>query len=115
MITEAQAYAALPKTGFLKDYVDYAKDRVPSNLAYHIGTGLSLLTQVAPVNYTGMWGGIQTYPNMFILLVGPSGDGKGVAMKVAESILDRVAPGRRVDRCASANAYIEKFRKQHEG
>ncbi len=93
-ITEAEvhhAMALLPDGCFLKAYVKYGESQVGSNIAYHIGTGLAMLSAVAPLNLTLTGGKATTFQNVYVLLVGSSGDAeKTTGMNVGRTLLAEV-------------------------
>ena len=82
LLTEAEALAALPNRGFLREWVRYAHKATDANLSYHIPVGLSLMTQLLPGNLCMWRGQRRTYTNLFSLIVGPSS-----ASRKTESIL----------------------------
>jgi hypothetical protein len=74
---------------FLQDYREYCKElEVPA--AFHTFcslVGLAALTRRRVWTYKGEY--IRIYPNLYVVLVGPPGCGKNVAMEIVEDLLDR--------------------------
>lgn len=105
MIRESEADAAIPKEGFLRDYVEYARQCTDANIAYHIVGGLSVLAQAIPEMIGFPFGDGPLYGNFYGLVVGPSTESrKSVAVKIAERLLK-----------ASGVGYIAEQPGSHEG
>ncbi len=80
-------------TDWLSYYVDYASQPTESPISYHQWVGLSLLAGVTQRKCHMKWGHSKIYPNMYNVIVGPSGrTRKGSAMNIGMDILDHV-PG----------------------
>ena len=92
MITEAEALDAIPPSGFVRSYVEYAMDRTDCNAAYHIAAAVSILTQCVPLSYSVPYGN-PLWGNMFSLIVGPSGHRKTSAVTIAQRLLNDALPG----------------------
>ena len=45
MLTEREVWDALPPSGFLRSYVEYASQCTDAHVAYHLAGGLTMLTQ----------------------------------------------------------------------
>ncbi len=71
-ITEAQAMAALPPHGFVRNYVDYACRLTDAPTAYHIGVGLTILASVVPPGLRVTTYGSSLYTPIWMMLVGRS-------------------------------------------
>jgi hypothetical protein len=90
VITDAEALAALPQSGWLRSYVEHAYGQTTAPLAYHIGFGLVCLAATAPldlaVDYIG-----HLHGNFYTMAVGRSGDDqKSSALRVAREVLWQV-------------------------
>jgi len=91
LVTEEDVVKALPPQGFVRNYVIHAMKQTTSPLAYHLGTGISVLASTCPLNY-GMWYAGALRANMFTLLVGRSGeDQKSSALSIGREILFEAA------------------------
>lgn len=92
MLTEAQAWAAVPPTGWLRDYVLYAAKNTTAPLAYHIGVGLCLLSVTCPPTYSMRYA-TPVFPNIFVMLAGRSGDEqKSTAIELGIEVLFKSLP-----------------------
>ena len=90
-ITEAEAAAVLPPSGWLRRYVVHGAKQTTAPLIYHIGVGLTVLGCTAPLNY-GMHYAGTLRTNNFCLLVGRSGeDRKSSALHVGRDVLFEAA------------------------
>ena len=90
-VTEAEAIAALPPAGWLREYVIHGIKQTTAPLIYHLGVGAALLGVTCPLNY-GMHYAGTLRANNFVLLVGRSGeDRKSSALHVGRDILDQAA------------------------
>lgn len=90
-VTEVEAAAAVPATGWLRKYVMHAVKQTTSPLIYHLGVGITILGATCPLAY-GMHYAGPLRANNFCLLVGRSGeDQKSTALSVGKKILDEAA------------------------
>jgi len=72
---------------WLSGYLEYAQE-TESPLSYHVWTGVSLLAAALQRRVYIRWGYETLYPNMYIVLVGPSGKcRKGSAMNLGKDII----------------------------
>lgn len=101
MLTDAMVVQALPKSGWLRDYVRWAFNCIDAPMAYHLGAGLSYLAQTLPpdLNFPA---GNPIHGNLYTLLVGPSANRKTQAISLARNMalktglmLEGVTPGSR--------------------
>lgn len=77
-------------TDWLSSYIDYASESEPP-VSYHAWTGLSLIASVLQRRVWIDFGYTRIYPNMYIVLVGPSGKTKkGTAMRIGRTLLEGV-------------------------
>lgn len=112
MITEADVWAALPPTGFVRNYVEYASQRTDANIAYHLGGALSILTQTVPLDYcvpyaSPLWG------NLFTLIVGDSSKSRKTAsINIAQRILREASPDSIGEVPGSQEGLYESLRAQ---
>lgn len=72
---------------WISGYIEYAQE-TESPLSYHVWTGISLLAAALQRRTYIRWGYEIIYPNMYIVLVGPSGKcRKGSAMNLGKDII----------------------------
>lgn len=77
-------------TDWLEAYLRYAKDSEPP-ISYHTWTALSLIAGALQRKVYLRWGSEVIYPNMYVVLVGPSGRArKGTAMSIGKDIMRNV-------------------------
>lgn len=81
-------------TGLLGSYIAYARTLTRAPLMYHAGTGLATIAGAVGSN---VWwrghDGNEQWPNLYLLLLGPSGNAKTTAMKIGMRLLNWSAPG----------------------
>jgi hypothetical protein len=107
MISEKQVWAALPSSGFLHSYVNWASRWVESNIAFHAVAGLALLAQSVPTDY-GFPGVTPLRANMYGLLAGPSSAaGKTRAIEAAKSVLSKAIPTAEMEAPGSPEACVD--------
>ncbi len=72
---------------WVSGYIEYSQE-TESPLSYHVWTGISLLAAALQRRVYIRWGYEVLYPNMYIVLVGPSGKcRKGSAMNLGKDII----------------------------
>ncbi|KKL16209.1 hypothetical protein LCGC14_2497870, partial [marine sediment metagenome] len=72
---------------WVSGYIEYSQE-TESPLSYHVWTGISLLAAALQRRVYIRWGYEILYPNMYIVLVGPSGKcRKGSAMNLGKDII----------------------------
>ena len=71
---------------WLSDYLEYVKD-IRSPLVYHKWVGLSIISATIGRKVYLQLGHFQTVPNIYVILLGPSGLGKGNALAPARELL----------------------------
>jgi len=87
-LTEAETLAALPASGFVRDYVDHAMKLTDSPVAYHLATGLGVLATCLDPDLHIWFGGTKLYAPVWMLLVGRSGaDRKTTAVAIGSDLL----------------------------
>lgn len=75
---------------WLSTYLDYTENTEPP-LSYHIWTGLSTIASALQRKVWIDWGHETIYPNMYIVLIGPSGRcRKGTAMNIGKALLREI-------------------------
>jgi len=91
---ELSIYDCIPSRGVIKDYIDYASERNASPIEYHLMTILSLLSVVVGDSiWFDLFDDGEKIPNIYILLIGGSGVGKGSAINIGTRILSKVSNG----------------------
>lgn len=93
-VTEAEVLDALPKSGFLHDYVHFAANESDAHLGYHMVAGLIGLTTTTPQTYMLKFGRRQKHwANMYGLCVGGSGDArKSSSLSIMKGLLREAFP-----------------------
>lgn len=76
-------------TDWLTGYMAYTNTTEPSD-NYRLWTGISVLSSVLQRKCKLEWGTLTFYPNMYVVLVGPSGARKGTAMSPGMAFLDEL-------------------------
>lgn len=72
---------------WLSGYIEYTQESEPP-LSYHVWTGISLIAASLQRRVYLRWGYETIYPNMYIVLIGPSGKcRKGTAMGIGKDII----------------------------
>ena len=74
---------------WLNLYLEYTARSEPPRL-YHVWTAISTIAAVLQRKCLLNWGTLTYYPNMYIVLVGPSGCRKGTALNFSLSMLDEI-------------------------
>ena len=75
MITEDAVDAILPTRGWLRSYVEWARNCIDTHILGHVGVALSLLSQSFPKNLVGPFG-TDIKGNLFTILIGESGESR---------------------------------------
>lgn len=76
-------------TDFLTGYLEYTKDTEPPT-SYHTWVGISLIAGALQRRCWIRWGLDTIYPNIYVVLVGPSGRSrKGTAMMIGLNLLNQ--------------------------
>lgn len=76
-------------TDFLTAYLKYV-DNTESPISYHIWTCLSIMGAALQRRTYLQWGYKTFYPNLYAVLVGPSGCRKGTAMTIGKDLIKQV-------------------------
>ncbi len=79
--------------GFVYDYVRYVSKRTYAPVEFHIGSAISIVSatlgdRLKYLAWEGLW-----VPNLYILLLGPSGGGKSTALRMARKVYQMANPG----------------------
>ena len=112
MLTEQEVWAALPPTGFVRSYVEYASNCTDAHISYHLAGAITCLTQAAPIDFcvpyaSPLWG------NMFTLIVGDSSKSrKTAAINIARRIMHDALPGCVGETPGSQEGLYESLRAQ---
>lgn len=96
MIQEADVLAVLgmlPEHSFVRQYTQYGMTQTASNASYHLGMGLHLAGLCSPPGLVAKGFLADTYPNLWLLLVGSTGHAqKTLALNVGLKLISRAAP-----------------------
>ena len=77
------------ETNFLADYRLFTSgDEAPEN--YHIWSGISALSSIVGRRCWTDWGRFRVYPNLYVVLLGPPGNGKTTAMSISKGIIREI-------------------------
>lgn len=112
MLSETEVWAALPPTGFVRSYVEYASNCTDANVAYHLAGALTCLTQAVPIDYcvpyaSPLWG------NMFSLIVGDSSKSRKTAsINIARRVMHDAINGCIGETPGSQEGLYESLRSQ---
>lgn len=74
---------------YITAYLNYTSHSEPP-LNFHIWTCISNISAVLQRKVWLPWGYNTIYPNMYIILIGPSGCGKGIAMGIGRRLLKEI-------------------------
>ncbi len=112
MIREREVMDALPKRGFVRDYVEYAMNCTDANNAYHLAAALTALTQTVPLSYAVPFAS-PLHPNLFTMIVGDSSKSrKTTAMSIMQNIMREGIPGAIGEMPGSQEGLNEQLRSQ---
>jgi len=93
-ISKLSIYDCIPEEGLIRDYIDYASFRNKAPVEYHLMTILSLLSTIVGDNiWFDLFDDGRKIPNLYTLLVGTSGIGKGSAINMGINFACRVSNG----------------------
>jgi len=96
----------LPVGSWLRSYLGYCYNSTDANLAYHLGAGLSLLSQTVPANMIVPFYGNGLHLNLFVLLIGDSTEArKTTTIDIAYKIMYET----RRDSCLLPTGSWERF------
>jgi len=74
---------------FLSAYLQYSEHTEPP-LSFHIWTALSIMGTALQRKVYLKWGFNTLYPNMYVVFIGPSACGKGLAMRLGKDLLSGI-------------------------
>lgn len=116
MIAEKTVIDALPKENcWLSNYVGYCSQRTAAHLAYHVGVGLSLLSQACPPTLTLPFSS-PLASHLYVMLVGSSSKAfKTSAVNQGLRILRDVAGDMLLEQPGSREALIDTVRARPHG
>ena len=112
MLTEAEVWAALPPTGFVRSYVEYASQCTDAHVSYHLAGALTCITQAVPLEYcvpyaSPLWG------NLYTMIVGDSSKSrKTAAINIARRVMHDAIPGCVGETPGSQEGLYESLRAQ---
>lgn len=95
MVTDEQAWAAVPPRGWVRQYVEYASRATDAPVAFHLGTAWAVMSQISPLDYGIRWFGSYMYTPTWVVLVGDSADvRKSSSLEIGTQMLREVMEGR---------------------
>lgn len=107
--------ALMTKDCFISRYCQYAETQTAGNLGYSLGIALALTAAVAPSNLSLDGPKGATSPNIYTLIVGPSGEGeKSLTIDVGEKVLMEVIPDIRGDDPTSDEALLKALQERSQ-
>lgn len=111
MITDAQAEAVCPSRGFLRTYLDYAKQITDAPLGSSLFAGLAVLSAMPPTDFGQEWyGGGKLGAPIWVLVYGETGDGrKTAALDAANAILEEIAPEKVIPGGGSREGFLDEM------
>ena len=96
---------------WLTGYIKYTENSEPP-LSYHTWCGISVIAGALQRKVWLSWGFEMIYPNMYIVLVGPSGKSrKGIAIGIAKDILNEVPNVSLSSEAATREAVINAMKR----
>lgn len=112
-LSEERVGMALPRGGFLFQYVRHGFKSCDAHIALHVLGGLSLLTQTIPYNWALPVG--SNKPNLYGLGVARSGESrKTEAVKIARGVAELAFPGSLGEAPGSAEGLVESLRERSQ-
>jgi hypothetical protein len=104
-------YVAGAEDSWLRNYVEYARAITDAPLAFHVGAGLGAMAGAVGSN---VWwrggGGGEKWPNLFLLLLAPSGIfRKSTSVDIPMDLLQKATPGSILDREFSPERFIRNL------
>lgn len=95
---------------WLYEYVKHARSLTDAPLAFHVGGGLVALAGAVGSNVWWYGGGARVqWPNLYVLLVGPSGTRKSTAVDLPTAPLANAVPGSILDREFTPERFIRNL------
>ena len=88
-----EGFKPIARTGedFIEMYLKFSENTI-SPISYHKWMALSCLSAVAQRKIWLVHGHGNVYPNLFVILVGPTANGKGLAMRVGKDLIKKYVP-----------------------
>ena len=107
MISEQDVIDAIPKQGFIFDYINHCALNTTAPIGYHLATGLNILSATCPASYSVHYAG-EMNANLFSMCVGRSGeDQKTTAVKMGRKLLYKVDPDLLSDKPVSSEGMLK--------
>lgn len=111
---ELMVWIAGAEDSWLRNYVEYARATTDAPLAFHVAGGLAAMAGALGSN---VWwrggGGREQWPNLFLLLLAPSGIfRKSTSVDIPMNLLQRARPGAILDREFSPERFIRNLAEQ---
>jgi len=113
VLTEAAVLKAIPKRGFVHDYVHYGMRGTDAHAAYHVGAAFTTLAQTCPIDYHFPFGAQKVFSNLYALSVGASTKSrKSASISIARDLLKNAVPSSIGDTPGSREALIDSLKSQ---
>src|ERR1700682_1045561 len=106
-MTDAEVLEALPSTGFLHDYVEYASKRTDAHNSFHLASGLTVLASVADERLSTYYTGSRLQSNIWFLTLGSSGSGKTTSINIARELIKEARPSTLCDMPGSDEGFVD--------
>jgi len=100
---------------FIKSYMAYAAEFTDSPKMFHYRIALYVLSTVMNTRYWIRHGNINVYPNLWMILLAPSGVGKSFAMGIGKSIVNSVDQNLILPNEYSREKFVEIMAKNSVG
>lgn len=113
---ETMEFVAGAPDSWLGTYLAYARRLTDAPLAFHLGGGLAVLAAAVGSNIFWYGGGARPqWPNLYVLLIGPSGIRKSTAVDLPTTPLAQALPGSILDKEFSPEQFIRNLQAQPAG
>ena len=108
---EAMEYVAGERLSWLGAYVEYARAMTDAPLAFHVGGGLAAMAgAIGSRVYWHGGGGREQWPNLYLLLLAPSGIfRKSTSVDIPSNLLSAASPGAILDREFSPERFVRNL------
>lgn len=101
------------ESGWLAEYVRYARTLTDAPLMFHLGAGLIALAGAIGSQVSWRGGGRENWPNLYVLLLAPSGIyRKSTSVDLGCGLLQAACPDRVMDREFSGERFIRNLARQ---
>lgn len=110
---EVAQYVAGPQDEWLGQYISYARSLTDAPIAFHVGGGLAVLATAVGSNIYWYGGGArEQWPNLYMLLIGPSGTRKSTSVDLPTEPLKIAVPGSIMDQEFTPERFVQNLARQ---